>query len=36
MRVLDTIHPILELAKALMKDLRRQSGALERFELGDV
>lgn len=36
MRVTDTARPILELANALMKDLRRRSGTLEQSKLRDV
>jgi len=36
MRVTDTTRPILELANALMKDLRRRSGTLEQSKLRDV
>lgn len=35
-RVADTTHPILEVAKALMKDLQRRSGTLEQSRLRDV
>jgi hypothetical protein len=36
MRVTDTKRPILEIAKALMKDLQRRSGTLEQSRLRDV
>jgi len=36
MRVTGTTRPTLELANALMKDLRRRSGTLEQFKLRDV
>jgi len=36
MRVTDTTRPILEVARALMKDLQRRSGTLEQSRLRDV
>ena len=36
MRVTDTARPILEVARALMKDLQRRSGTLEQSRLRDV
>jgi len=36
MRITDTNRPILEVAKALMKDLQRRSGTLEQSRLRDV
>jgi hypothetical protein len=35
-RIADTSRPILEVAKALMKDLQRRSGTLEQSKLRDI